>query len=87
MLSAEKNESTASKTSKNEVASESKEGKVETPKQKLLDLIGGMKVEMSYSKKLQQLKTHDIKEQATDNLKGLDSEGAVPQRSTQGIQR
>ncbi|XP_064029657.1 small ribosomal subunit protein mS31 isoform X2 [Pogoniulus pusillus] len=46
-----------------------------------------MKVEMSYSKKLQQLKTHDIKEQATDNLKGLDSEGAVPQRSTEGIQR
>ncbi|NXF94409.1 RT31 protein, partial [Eubucco bourcierii] len=83
----EKDKSTASKTSTNEVASESKEGKAETPKQKLLDLIGDMKVEMSYSKKLQQLKTRDLKKQATNNLKGLDSEGTVHQRSTEDSQR
>ncbi|NXP78510.1 RT31 protein, partial [Ramphastos sulfuratus] len=87
VLSAEKDESTASKTSTNEVASESKEGKAETPKQKLLNLIGDMKVEMSYSKKLKQLKTRDSKKQATNNLKGLDGEGTVHQRSTEDIQR
>ncbi|XP_054243352.1 28S ribosomal protein S31, mitochondrial [Indicator indicator] len=46
-----------------------------------------MKVEMSYSKKLQQLKTREIKKQATGNAEGLDSGGAVPRRSTEDIQR
>ncbi|NXD81947.1 RT31 protein, partial [Halcyon senegalensis] len=81
-ISAEKDEPAASKESTAEMTSKSQEGTAETPKQKLLDIIGNMKVEVSYRKKLQQLKT--VKKQATDELT---SEGAVPQRATEDIQR
>ncbi|NXS59239.1 RT31 protein, partial [Brachypteracias leptosomus] len=84
VISAEKGESTTSKDSTTEMASKSQEGTAETPKQKLLDIIGNMKVEVSYRKKLQQLKAHETKNQATDKL---DSEGAVLQRTTGDIQR
>ncbi|XP_010081600.1 PREDICTED: 28S ribosomal protein S31, mitochondrial [Pterocles gutturalis] len=46
-----------------------------------------MKVEVSYRKKLQQLKTREIKKQAKNKLEGLDSEGATLQRTTEDIQR
>ncbi|XP_064908631.1 small ribosomal subunit protein mS31 [Columba livia] len=87
VLSTEKVKSTASEDSTTEVASKSQEGTPETPKQKLLDLIGNMKVEVSYRKKLQQLKTREVKNQVTDKLEGTDGEGAVLQRTTEDIKR
>ncbi|XP_061876440.1 small ribosomal subunit protein mS31 isoform X2 [Colius striatus] len=78
-LSAEKDESAPSKGSISEAVSKSQETTAETPKQKLLDLIGNMKVEVSYRKKLQQLKT---RKQATENLEGPASEGTVLQKVT-----
>ncbi|NXH10435.1 RT31 protein, partial [Bucco capensis] len=82
----EKDESATSKDSTIEMASKRMEGRAETPKQKLLDLIGNMKVEVSYRKKLQQLKMREIKNQPTDKLEGLASEGTVLQRTTEDIQ-
>ncbi|XP_075277030.1 small ribosomal subunit protein mS31 [Opisthocomus hoazin] len=87
VLSTEEDKSAASKDSTTEVASKSQESTAETPKQKLLDIIGNMKVEVSYRKKLQQLKTREIKKQATNKLEGLDSEGTMLQRTTEDIQR
>ncbi|XP_069658887.1 small ribosomal subunit protein mS31 [Haliaeetus albicilla] len=87
VLSTEKDESTASKDSTTEVTSKRQEGTAETPKQKLLDIIGNMKVEVSYRKKLQQLKTRETKKQATNKLEGPDGEGTVLQRTTEEIQR
>ncbi|NXA26155.1 RT31 protein, partial [Ibidorhyncha struthersii] len=87
MLSTEKDKSTASKDRTTEVASKSQESTAETPKQKLLDLIGNMKVEVSYRKKLQQLKAHENKNQATNKLEGPDSEGTALQKATEDIQR
>ncbi|XP_075346419.1 small ribosomal subunit protein mS31 isoform X1 [Mycteria americana] len=87
VLSTEKDGSTASKDSTTEVASKSQGSTAETPKQKLLDLIGNMKVEVSYRKKLQQLKTREIKKQATNKLEGPDSEGSVLQKTTEDVQR
>ncbi|XP_052642172.1 28S ribosomal protein S31, mitochondrial [Harpia harpyja] len=87
VLSTEKDESTASKDSTTEVAAKRQEGTAETPKQKLLDIIGNMKVEVSYRKKLQQLKTRETKKQATNKLEGPDGEGTVLQRTTEEIQR
>ncbi|XP_065514370.1 small ribosomal subunit protein mS31 [Caloenas nicobarica] len=87
VLSTEKVKPTLSEDSTTEVASKSQEGTAETPKQKLLDLIGNMKVEVSYRKKLQQLKTREVKNQATDKLEGMDGEGAVLQRTTEDIKR
>ncbi|XP_009704834.1 PREDICTED: 28S ribosomal protein S31, mitochondrial, partial [Cariama cristata] len=46
-----------------------------------------MKVEVSYRKKLQELKTREIKKQAADKLEGPDSEGAMLQRTTEDMQR
>ncbi|XP_010285666.1 PREDICTED: 28S ribosomal protein S31, mitochondrial, partial [Phaethon lepturus] len=46
-----------------------------------------MKVEVSYRKKLQQLKTREIKKQATNKLEGSDSEDTMPQRTTQDLHR
>ncbi|NXQ91038.1 RT31 protein, partial [Nyctibius grandis] len=83
----EKDESTASKDSTTEAATKSREGTAETPKQKLLDLIGNMKVEVSYRKKLQELKTREIKNQATNKLEGPDSEGGMLQKTTEDTQR
>uniref|UniRef100_A0A8D0FBM5 Small ribosomal subunit protein mS31 n=1 Tax=Strix occidentalis caurina TaxID=311401 RepID=A0A8D0FBM5_STROC len=57
MLSTENDKSAASKDSSTEVASKSQKGTAEAPKQKLLDIIGSMTVEVSYRKKLKQLKT------------------------------
>ncbi|KAF1490568.1 28S ribosomal protein S31, mitochondrial, partial [Pygoscelis antarcticus] len=87
VLSTEKDESTASKDSTTEVASKSQESTAETPKQKLLDIIGNMKVEVSYRKKLQQLKTREIKKQATNKLEGLDGKGSMLQKTTEDTQR
>ncbi|NXW59180.1 RT31 protein, partial [Eurystomus gularis] len=83
----EKDGSTTSKDSTTEIASKSQEGTAETPKQKLLDIIGNMKVEVSYRTKLQQLKARNIKNQDPDKLDGLGSGGAVLQRTTEDIQR
>ncbi|NXA08569.1 RT31 protein, partial [Sapayoa aenigma] len=85
VLSTEKDTSTASKDSTTEGASKRQEGTAETPKQKLLEIIGNMKVEVSYRKKLQQLKASEKKRQAMNQLEGLDSKG--PQRTTEDIQR
>ncbi|NXS09625.1 RT31 protein, partial [Neodrepanis coruscans] len=85
LLSTEKDASAASKDNTTEGASKRQEGTAETPKQKLLDIIGNMKVEVSYRKKLQQLKASEKKKQATNRPDGLDSEG--PQRTTGDIQR
>ncbi|PKU41642.1 28s ribosomal protein mitochondrial [Limosa lapponica baueri] len=87
MLSTEKDESTPSKDSTTKVASKSQGSMAETPKQKLLDIIGDMKVEVSYRKKLQQLKAHEIKKQATNKLEGPDSEGTMLQKAKEDIQR
>ncbi|XP_076220306.1 small ribosomal subunit protein mS31 [Aptenodytes patagonicus] len=84
VLSTEKDESTASKDSTTEVASKST---AETPKQKLLDIIGNMKVEVSYRKKLQQLKTREIKKQATNKLEGPDGKGSILQKTAEDTQR
>ncbi|KQK73814.1 28S ribosomal protein S31 [Amazona aestiva] len=87
VLSTEKDKSTPSKDSTTEEASKSKEDAAETPKKKLLDIIGNMKVEVSYRKKLQQLKAQEMKKQALRKLEGPGSEGAVLQRTGEGIQR
>ncbi|XP_030324811.1 28S ribosomal protein S31, mitochondrial isoform X2 [Calypte anna] len=87
VLPAEKDESAASKGSTTEVSSKSQEGTSEKPKQKLLDIIGNMKVEVSYRNKLQQLKTRDVKKQDTNKLESPESEGSVLQKTTEGTQR
>ncbi|NXM77384.1 RT31 protein, partial [Serilophus lunatus] len=80
----EKDASAASKDNTTKGASKRQEGTAETPKQKLLDIIGSMKVEVSYRKKLQQLKASERKKETMSRLDGLDSEG--PQRATGDIQ-
>uniref|UniRef100_A0A493T6K2 Small ribosomal subunit protein mS31 n=1 Tax=Anas platyrhynchos platyrhynchos TaxID=8840 RepID=A0A493T6K2_ANAPP len=87
VLSTEKDKSTASTGSTNEVASKSPEGAAETPKQKLLNIIGNMKVEVTSKKKFQQLKTQEIKKQATDKLEGLDSKSSTLQGAAEDTQR
>ncbi|NXC13868.1 RT31 protein, partial [Corythaeola cristata] len=87
ILSTEKDKSTSSKDSTTEGASKSQEGTAETPKQKLLDLIGNMKVEVSYRRKLEQLKTREVKKQDTDKPEGPDSGGTMLQTTTEEIQR
>ncbi|NWW85680.1 RT31 protein, partial [Rhynochetos jubatus] len=87
VLSTEESKSAATKDSTTEVASKSREGTAETPKQKLLDIIGNMKVEVSYRKKLQELKTREIKKQAMNKLEGPGSEGTTLQRPTGDVQR
>ncbi|XP_021232833.1 28S ribosomal protein S31, mitochondrial isoform X3 [Numida meleagris] len=85
VLSTTKDESTTSTDSTTKVAS--KEGAVETPKQKLLKIIGNMKVEVTTKRKFQQLKEQDIKKQATNKLEGLDSESSTLQNATEDVQR
>ncbi|XP_009871270.1 PREDICTED: 28S ribosomal protein S31, mitochondrial [Apaloderma vittatum] len=46
-----------------------------------------MKVEVSYRKKLQEIKAREIAKQATDKLEGPDSEGAALRRTAEHIQR
>ncbi|NXU09095.1 RT31 protein, partial [Pardalotus punctatus] len=87
VLSTDKDKSAASKDSTTEGASKKKEDGAETPKQQLLDIIGNMKVEVSYRKKLQQLKASENKKQAMSKLEGLDSAGSVPQGTTEDTQR
>ncbi|NWZ28018.1 RT31 protein, partial [Asarcornis scutulata] len=87
VLSTEKDKSTTSTGSTNEVASKSPEGAAETPKQKLLNIIGNMKVEVTTKKKFQQLKTQEIKKQATDKLEGLDSRSSTFQGPAEDAQR
>ncbi|NXC00516.1 RT31 protein, partial [Orthonyx spaldingii] len=82
-----KDKSAASKESTPEGASKRQEDGAETPKQQLLDIIGNMKVEVSYRKKLQQLKASASKKQALNKLEGPDSEGSVPQGTTEDTQR
>ncbi|NXL53690.1 RT31 protein, partial [Podilymbus podiceps] len=82
-----KDESTASEDSTTEVASKRQKSTAETPKQKLIDIIGNMKVEVSYRKKLQQLKTREIKKQDANQLEGLGSEGTAFQKAAEDIQR
>ncbi|TRZ20477.1 hypothetical protein HGM15179_006611 [Zosterops borbonicus] len=85
--SKDKDKSAASKDSSPEGAAKRQEDGAETPKQKLLDVIGGMKVEVSYRKKLQQLKASENKKQAMNKLEGPDSEGSVPRGITEDTQR
>ncbi|XP_035398362.1 28S ribosomal protein S31, mitochondrial [Cygnus atratus] len=87
VLSTEKDKSTTSPGSTTEVASKSPEGAAETPKQKLLNIIGNMKVEVTSKKKFQQLKTHAIKKQATDKQEGLDSKSSTFQEAAEDTQR
>ncbi|NWV68706.1 RT31 protein, partial [Malurus elegans] len=87
VLSTDKDKSAASKDSTTEGASKRQEGGAETPKQQLLDIIGNMKVEVSYRKKLQQLKANENTKQAMNELEGLDREGSVPQGTTEDTQR
>ncbi|KAL9867317.1 small ribosomal subunit protein mS31 [Geothlypis trichas] len=86
VLSKDKDKSAASKDSTPEGAAKRQEDGAETPKQQLLDIIGNMKVEVSYRKKLQQLKASESKKQARNKLEGPDSEGSVPQGITEGTQ-
>ncbi|NWX63883.1 RT31 protein, partial [Promerops cafer] len=87
MLSKDKDKSAASKDSTPEGAAKSQEDGAGAPKQQLLDIIGSMKVEVSYRKKLQQLKGSENKKQAMNKLEGPDSEGSVPQGITEDAQR
>ncbi|NXM81450.1 RT31 protein, partial [Oenanthe oenanthe] len=87
VLSKDKDKSAASKDSTHEGAAKKQEDGAETPKQKLLDIIGNMKVEVTYRKKLQQLKASESKKQAMKQLEGLDSEGSVPQGIAEDAQR
>ncbi|NXR50992.1 RT31 protein, partial [Hippolais icterina] len=75
--------SAASKDSTPEGTAKRQEDGAETPKQQLLDIIGKMKVEVSYRKKLQQLKASENKKQAMSKLESSDSEGSVPQGITE----
>ncbi|NXT71382.1 RT31 protein, partial [Chaetops frenatus] len=86
VLSADEDKSAASKDSSLGEAAKRQEDRAQTPKQQLLDIIGTMKVEVSYRKKLQQLKASDNKKQAMNKLEGLDSEGSVPQGATEDTQ-
>ncbi|NXU98578.1 RT31 protein, partial [Cettia cetti] len=86
VLSKDKDKSAASKDSTPEGAAKRQEDGADTPKQQLLDIIGDMKVEVSYRKKLQQLKASENKKQAI-KLEGLDSEGSVPQEIAEDTQR
>uniref|UniRef100_A0A663MA18 Small ribosomal subunit protein mS31 n=1 Tax=Athene cunicularia TaxID=194338 RepID=A0A663MA18_ATHCN len=79
VLSTENDKSTSSKDSTTEVASKSQEGTAKAPKQKLLDIIGNMTVEVSYRTKLKQLKTREIKKEATNVLEGPDSKPLNPE--------
>ncbi|XP_062423050.1 small ribosomal subunit protein mS31 [Rhea pennata] len=79
--------STASTDSTTKTASKSQEDSAETPKQKLLNIIGNMKVEVSSKKKFQQLKTHETKKQAVKQLEGLDSKSSISPKTTEDIQR
>ncbi|NWS47622.1 RT31 protein, partial [Probosciger aterrimus] len=83
----EKDTATPSKDSTTEEASKSKEVAAEASKKQLLDIISNMKVEVSYRKKLQQLKAQEMKKQAIKKLESPDSAGAVLQRTRGGIQR
>ncbi|RMC07179.1 hypothetical protein DUI87_16635 [Hirundo rustica rustica] len=87
VFSKDKDKSAASKESTPEGAAKRQEDGAETPKQQLLDIIGNMKVEVSYRKKLQQLKASENKKRAMDKLEGPDSEGSVPQGITEDAQR
>ncbi|NWY41451.1 RT31 protein, partial [Sylvia atricapilla] len=87
MLSKQKDKSAASKDGSPEGAAKKQEDGAGTPKQQLLDIIGDMKVEVSYRKKLQQLKASESKKQAMAKLEGPDSEGSVPQGVTEDTQR
>ncbi|NWW55662.1 RT31 protein, partial [Ifrita kowaldi] len=87
VLSTDKDKSAASKDSTPEGASKRQEHGAETAKQQLLDIIGNMKVEVSYRKKLQQLKASESKKQALKNLEGPDSEGSVPQGTAEDTLR
>lgn len=85
VLSTTKDESTASTDSTTKAAS--KEGAAETPKQKLLKIIGDMKVEVTTKRKLQELKEQEIKKQATNKQEGLDSESSTFQNTAEDVQR
>ncbi|NWY49551.1 RT31 protein, partial [Chionis minor] len=85
VLSTEKDESTPSRDTTTEVASKGQESTAETPKQKLIDIIGTMKVEVSYRNK--QLKAREVKKQGTNKLEGPESEGATLQKATEDVQR
>ncbi|KAM9203121.1 small ribosomal subunit protein mS31 [Mergus octosetaceus] len=87
VLSTEKDKLTTSTDSTTEVASKSPEGAAQTPKQKLLNIIGDMKVEVTSKKKFQQLNTQEIKKQATDKLEGLDSKSSMFQGAAEDTQR
>ncbi|XP_047924251.2 small ribosomal subunit protein mS31 isoform X1 [Anser cygnoides] len=87
VLSTEKDKSTTSPGSTTEVASKSPDGAAETPKQKLLNIIGNMKVEVTSKKKFQQLKTHAIKKQDTEKQEGLDSKSSTFQEAAEDTQR
>ncbi|NXH40862.1 RT31 protein, partial [Dicaeum eximium] len=87
VLSKDKDKSAASTDGTPEGAAKRQEDGAETPKQQLLDIIGDMKVEVSYRKKLQQLKASENKKQAVNKLEGPDSEGSVPQGITEDAQR
>ncbi|NWT67200.1 RT31 protein, partial [Prunella himalayana] len=87
VLSKDKDKSAASKDSPPEGAAKRQEDGAETPKEQLLNIIGDMKVEVTYRKKLQQLKARENKKQAVNELEGPDSEGSVPQGLTEDTQR
>ncbi|NWH97968.1 RT31 protein, partial [Tichodroma muraria] len=87
VLSKDKDKSAASKDNTPEGTAKRQEDGAETPKQQLLDIIGNMKVEVSYRRKLQQLKASENKKQAMNRLGGPDSEGSVPQGITEDTQR
>ncbi|NXG27234.1 RT31 protein, partial [Dromaius novaehollandiae] len=87
VLSTKEDGSTASTDSTTKMASKSQEDSAETPKQKLLNIIGNMKVEVSSKKKFRQLKTHETKKQAMNELEGLDSKSSTFPKATKDIQR
>ncbi|XP_068786054.1 small ribosomal subunit protein mS31 isoform X3 [Struthio camelus] len=87
VLSTKEDGSTASTDSTTKTASKSQGDSAETPKQKLLNIIGNMKVEVSSKKKFQQLKPRETEKQATNQLESLGSKSSTFLKATEDIQR
>ncbi|OXB58956.1 hypothetical protein ASZ78_005777 [Callipepla squamata] len=83
-LSTTKDGSTASTESTTKVASQ--DDAVETPKQKLLKMIGNMKVEVTTKRKFQQLKEQEIKKQDSNKQERRDRESSTFQNTAEDIE-
>ncbi|NWI17193.1 RT31 protein, partial [Crypturellus soui] len=87
VLSTKEDGSTPSAASTTKTASKSQKDSAETPKQKLLNLIGNMKVEVSSMKKFQQLKKRETNKQSATHREGLGSRSSALPKAAEDFQR